>query len=58
MFSTTAHILYAKPASKKGPVVEEKALLGRPSNNLKSMDKDVPISVADIDRSKLYSDPP
>ncbi|KAG0011114.1 Obg-like ATPase, partial [Podila clonocystis] len=35
MFSTSAHIFYAKPASKKGPVVEEKALLGRPSNNLK-----------------------
>ncbi|KAF8931245.1 Obg-like ATPase [Dissophora ornata] len=36
MFSTTTRVYYAKPASKKGAApVEEKALLGRPSNNLK-----------------------
>ncbi|KAG0355080.1 hypothetical protein BGZ54_001314, partial [Gamsiella multidivaricata] len=35
-FSTTSTVCYARPASKKGTVpVEEKALLGRPSNNLK-----------------------
>ncbi|KAF9428938.1 hypothetical protein BGZ94_000433 [Podila epigama] len=34
MFSTSSHILYAKP-SKGGPVIEQKELLGRPSNNLK-----------------------
>ncbi|KAG0043877.1 hypothetical protein BGZ83_010945 [Gryganskiella cystojenkinii] len=34
-FSTSTKSFYAKPAAKKGVVVEEKALLGRPSNNLK-----------------------
>lgn len=38
LFSTTSQVTYAKPASKKGSAasVEPKALLGRPSNNLKS----------------------
>ena len=38
LFSTTSQVTYAKPASKKGGAapVEPKALLGRPSNNLKS----------------------
>lgn len=36
LFSTSAHSNYAKPASKKGVPIEEKAILGRPSNNLKS----------------------
>ncbi|KAF9583291.1 hypothetical protein BGW38_009821 [Lunasporangiospora selenospora] len=36
LFSTTSQWLYAKPSSKKGAAaVEPKALLGRPSNNLK-----------------------
>lgn len=37
LFSTTSQVTYAKPASKKGGAapVEPKALLGRPSNNLK-----------------------
>ncbi|ORZ16834.1 cytoplasmic protein [Lobosporangium transversale] len=35
-FTTSTHLYYAKLASKKGSSpVEEKALLGRPSNNLK-----------------------
>ncbi|KAF9095443.1 hypothetical protein BGX29_004613 [Mortierella sp. GBA35] len=37
LFSTTSQVAYAKPTSKKGAAapVEEKVLLGRPSNNLK-----------------------